>query len=105
MKIELEKNLQNNLSKFFKKVNRYREEFNGIQSLFEHISKRMEIEGFKCHQQFSFSLKNTMCIFQKVEYFNNITINYTINVIINEETLKVVGVTKNEIRNYNEIIF
>ena len=105
MKKELEKNLQNNLSKFFKETNKYTEDFEGIQSLFEYILSRMRKDDFKCHQQFSFSLKNTMIIFQKMEYINNTTINITINVIIDEETLKVVGVTKNETKSYNEIIF
>ena len=105
MRVELEDNLQNNLSKFFKEVNKYAEEFDGIQNLFEYISKRLERDGFKCHQQFSFSLKNTMIIFNRVEYINNLTINTIINIIIEEENLKIVGVTKNEVRSHNELIF
>ena len=104
MRVELEDNLNNNLIRFFKELNKYTEEFD-IQSLFEYILSRMRKDDFKCHQQFSFSLKNTMFTFQKVEYLNNITTNYTINVIVEEETLKIVGVTKNETKSYNEIIF
>ena len=109
MRVELEDNLQNNLSKFFKEVNKYAKEFDGIRNLLEYISKRLERDGFKCHQQFSFSLKNTMIIFNRVEYknkyINNLTINTIINIIIEEENLKVVGVTKSETKTYNEIIF
>ena len=105
MNMELEKNLQNNLVKFFKEVNKYAEEFNNIQDLFEYILIRMIKDDFKCYQQFSFSLKNTMITFNRVEYINNTTINYTINVIVDEENLKVVGVTKSETKTYNEIIF
>ena len=97
---ELENNLHNNLRKFFKGTNKYGE-FKDIQNLFDYISERMEIDGFKCHQQFSCNLKNTMIVFQKVEYINNVTIN----VIVEEETLKVSGVTKNETKIHNEIIF
>ena len=104
MRVELEDNLNNNLIRFFKELNKYTEEFD-IQSLFEYILSRMRKDDFKCHQQFSFSLKNTMITFQKIEYINNTTINYTINIIVDEETLKVVGVTKNETKSYNEIIF
>ena len=104
MRVELEDNLNNNLIRFFKELNKYTEEFD-IQSLFEYILSRMRKDDFKCHQQFSFSLSNSMIIFQKMEYINNTTINHTINIIVNEETLKVVGVTKNETKSYNEIIF
>ena len=104
MKKELEKNLQNNLSKFFKETNKFGE-FKDMQNLFEYFEKRMTLEGFKCHQQYSFSLKNTMIMFSKIEYINNLTINYTINIIVEEETLKIIGVTKNEVKSYNEIIF
>ena len=100
---ETEKNLQNNLNKFFKEVNKYK--FDDIQSLFEYLSKRLEMDGFKCHQQFSFILNKTLIIFNKIEYLHNTTINYTINVIVDEETLKVVGVNKTETKTYNEIIF
>ena len=105
MNVELEKNLNNNLVKFFKVMNKNNAEFDSIQDLFEYISKRLEMDDFKCHQQFSFSLKNTMIVFQKVEYINNLTITCIINVIIEEENLKVVGVTKSETKTYNEIIF
>ena len=67
MNMELEKNLQNNLNKFFKEVNKHAEEFDDILNLLEYISKRMIKDGFKCYQQFSFSLKNTMIVFQKIE--------------------------------------
>ena len=101
----MEENLQNNLRKFFKITNKYGK-FENIQNLFEYLAKKMEIEGFKCHQQFSCNLKNTMMIFQKeAEYINNVTINVIINVIVDEETLIVTGVTKNEIRYYNELIY
>ena len=105
MNMELEKNLNNNLVKFFKEVNKNNAEFNNIQDLFEYILIRMIKDDFKCHQQFSFSLNNTMITFQKVEYIYNTTINYTINVIVDEETLKVLGVNKIETKTYNEIIF
>ena len=104
MKKELEENLQNNLRKFFKETNKYGE-FENIQNLFEYVSRKMEIDGFKCHQQFSCNLRNTMIVFQKVEYINTMTINVTINVIVEEEILKIIGVTKNETKFYNEIIF
>ena len=65
----------------------------------------MKKDNFEYHQQVSFSLRNTMVTFNKIEYLHNITINYTINIIIDEETLKVLGVTKNETKIYNEIIF
>ena len=104
MRVELEDNLNNNLIRFFKELNKYTEEFD-IQSLFEYILSRMRKDDFKCHQQFSFSLKNTMITFQKIEYINNYTIQQSINIIVDEETLKVVGVTKNETKSYNEIIF
>ena len=104
MKKELEENLSNNLRQFFKKTNKYGE-FKDTTNLLEYLAKKMALEGFKCHQQYSFSLKNTMIIYQKVEYINNITISSTIKVIIDEVTLKVVGVTKDEIKSYNEIIF
>ena len=104
MRVELEDNLNNNLIRFFKELNKYTEEFD-IQSLFEYILSRMRKYDFKCHQQFSFSLKNTMITFQKIEYINNYTIQQSINIIVDEETLKVVGVTKNETKSYNEIIF
>ena len=100
---ETEKNLQNNLNKFFNEVNKYK--FDDIQSLFEYLSKRLEMDGFKCHQQFSFILNKTLIIFNKVEYINILTVSYSINVIISEETLKVLGVTKSETKTYNEIIF
>ena len=105
MRIELEDNLNNSLRRFFKEVNKYTEEFYDIQSLFEYILSRMLKDDFKGHQQFSFSLNSTMFTFQKIEHTNSITINYTINVIIDEETLKVLGVTKSETKTYNEIIF
>ena len=105
MRVELEDNLNNNLIRFFKELNKYTEEFCDIQNLFEYILSRMRKDDFKCHQQFSFSLNNSMIILQKMEYINNTTINYTINIIVDEETLKVVGVTKNETKSYNEIIF
>ena len=104
MKLELKDNLNNNLIRFFKELNKYTEEFQDIQSLFEYILSRMRKDDFKCYQHSS-SLKNTMITFQKIEYINNTTINYTINIIVDEETLKVVGVTKNETKSYNEIIF
>ena len=105
MRVELEDNLNNNLIRFFKETNKYIEEFEDIQSLFGYLSRRMKIDGFKCHQQYSFSLKKTMIIYQKVEYINNLTISSTINVIVEEEILKIIGVTKNEVKSYNEIIF
>ena len=105
MRVELEDNLNNNLIRFFKELNKYTEEFYDIQSLFEYILSRMRKDDFKCHQHFSFSLKNTMITFQKIEYINNYTIQQSINIIVDEETLKVVGVTKNETKSYNEIIF
>ena len=103
MKIELKDNLNNNLIRFFKELNKYTEEFD-IQSLFEYILSRMRKDDFKCYQHSS-SLKNTMITFQKIEYINNYTIQQSINIIVDEETLKVVGVTKNETKSYNEIIF
>ena len=103
--MNMEKNLNNYLSKFFKEVNKNNAEFDSIQDLFEYISKRLEMDDFKCHQQFSFSLNNTMIVFQKVEYINNLTITCIINVIIEEENLKVKKKKKSEVRSYNEIIF
>ena len=103
MRVELEDNLNNNLIRFFKELNKYTEEFD-IQSLFEYILSRMRKDDFKCYQHSS-SLKNTMITFQKIEYINNYTIQQSINIIVDEETLKVVGVTKNETKSYNEIIF
>ena len=107
MKIELEKNLNSDLNRFFKMLNKYSEEFNNIQDLFNYILDRMLKDKFECNQTFKFSNNNNsiMFTFQKLEHINNITINYMINVIIDEETLKIVGVTKSETRQYNEIIF
>lgn len=106
MKIELEKNLNSDLSRFFKMLNKYSEEFNNIQDLFNYILDRMLKDKFECNQTFKFSNNNSiMFTFQKLEHINNITINYMINIIVDEETLKIVGVTKSETKQYNEIIF
>ena len=106
MKIELEKNLNSDLNRFFKMLNKYSEEFNNIQDLFNYILDRMLKDKFECNQTFKFSNNNSiMFTFQKLEHINNITINYMINIIVDEETLKIVGVTKSETRQYNEIIF
>lgn len=102
MKKKMEENLQNNLVKFFKETNNYN--FEGIQDLFEYLSIKMKNDGFK-HQQISFSLRNTMIVFQELKYINNTTINTTINIIVNEENLKILAVNKTEHRLYNEIIF
>lgn len=106
MKIELEKNLNSDLNRFFKCVNKYSEEFNNIQDLFNYILDRMLKDKFECNQTFKFSNNNSiMFTFQKLEHINNITINYMINIIVDEETFKILGVTKSETKQYNEIIF
>lgn len=106
MKIELEKNLNSDLNRFFKILNKYSEEFNNIQDLFNYILDRMLKDKFECNQTFKFSNNNSiMFTFQKLEHINNITINYMINIIVDEETLKILGVTKSETKQYNEIIF
>lgn len=106
MKIELEKNLNSDLNRFFKMLNKYSEEFNNIQDLFNYILDRMLKDKFECNQTFKFSNNNSiMFTFQKLEHINNITINYMINIIVDEETLKILGVTKSETKQYNEIIF
>ena len=105
MRIELEENLNNNLGKFFKETNKYIEEFNKIQSLFSYILGRMLKDKFECNQQFNFSNKNVMFTFQRLEHLHNVTNNTIINVIIDEETLKILGVTKSETKQYNEIIY
>ena len=106
MKIELEKNLNSDLSRFFKMLNKYSEEFNNIQDLFNYILDRMLKDKFECNQTFKFSNNNSiMFTFQKLEHINNITINYMINIIVDEETFKILGVTKSETKQYNEIIF
>ena len=106
MKIELEKNLNSDLRRLFKMLNKYSEEFNNIQDLFNYILDRMLKDKFECNQTFKFSNNNSiMFTFQKLEHINNITINYMINIIVDEETLKIVGVTKSETKQYNEIIF
>ena len=106
MKIELEKNLNSDLNRFFKMLNKYSEEFNNIQDLFNYILDRMLKDKFECNQTFKFSNNNSiMFTFQKLEHINNITINYMINIIVDEETFKILGVTKSETKQYNEIIF
>ena len=106
MKIELEKNLNSDLNRFFKILNKYSEEFNNIQDLFNYILDRMLKDKFECNQTFKFSNNNSiMFTFQKLEHINNITINYMINIIVDEEHLKILGVTKSETKQYNEIIF
>ena len=106
MKIELEKNLNSDLSRFFKMLNKYSEEFNNIQDLFNYILNRLLKDKFECNQTFKFSNNNSiMFTFQKLEHINNITINYMINIIVDEETFKILGVTKSETKQYNEIIF
>ena len=75
MKIELEKNLNSDLSKFFKMLNKYSEEFNNIQDLFNYILDRMLKDKFECNQTFKFSNNNSiMFTFQKLEHINKITI-------------------------------
>lgn len=105
MRIELEENLNNNLGKFFKETNKYIEEFNKIQSLFAYILGRMVKDNFECNQQFNFSNKNIMFTFQRLEHLHNVTISTLVNVIVDEETLKILGVTKSETKQYNEIIY
>ena len=105
MRIELEENLNNNYSRFFKETNKYISEFKSIQSLFAYILGKMLKDKFECNKQFNFSNKNVMFTFQKLEHLHNVTINYVINVIVNEETLEILGVTKSETKQYNEIIF
>ena len=105
MRVELEDNLNNNLMRFFKELNKYNEEFYDIQYLLEYLTKRMKKDNFEFHQQVSFSLRNTMFTFHRIDYLHNTTINYTINVIVDEETLKVLGVNRIETKTYNEMIF